>query len=505
MSQAEPNKLPPGTVVNGRYQVLAPVGHGGLGTVYQVVDTLFGRSNVFALKEQWDQSPGARKQFMREAAWLKALNHRHIPKVTEYFEWHERLYLVMEFVEGENLERKLERAGGRPLPESQVIAWILPICDALQYLHTRTPPIIHRDIKPSNIIVTPAGYPVLVDLGIAKEHAPGTNATATFVRKAGTEGYAPPEQYAAAGQSGPWSDVYAVGATLYQLLTTQIPPTAVERVALDARLVRPSDVNPTVSVATDGAVLRALAVRPQDRFQSIVELARSLSSAAPASPPLPVSAPQPIAHAPGTAHSASTAQWPAQTPRQLAPIAVHTPASVPTPAAHAAVRSRDRRATRKVPALPEVIERDDNARPGALSRPGVWGALVLVFALITALAVVGYQHFFAPLDRSMPIATVTGYYNALVGQNYNLAWQYTTSSANDQSSQGAIIANMKADDTRGGPIVSFHMSALQGDASSHVTTTVTVNRARAPGEPAVYVVYVTQYGSIWLIDSVTAS
>jgi serine/threonine protein kinase len=381
----------------------------------------------------------------------------------------------------------------------------LPICDALHYLHTRTPPIIHRDIKPSNIIVTPAGYPVLVDLGIAKEHAPGTNATATFVRKAGTEGYAPPEQYAAAGQSGPWSDVYAVGATLYHLLTTQIPPTAVERVALDARLVRPSDVNPTVSVATDGAVLRALSVRPQDRFQSIVELARSLNNAASASPPLPVSAPQPIPHAPGAAHSSSTAQWPSQTPRQLAPVSVNTPASVPTPAAQAAVRTRDRRATRKVPALPEAIERDDNARPGVLSRPGVWWAFVVVFALITALAVVSYQHFFAPLDRSTPAATVTGYYNALLAQNYNLAWQYTTSSANDQSSQGAIIANMKADDTRGGPITSFSMSAPQGDASSHVTTTVTVHRARAPGGPAVYIVSLTQYGSIWLIDSVTSS
>ncbi len=205
MSQAESQRpLPIGTVVQGRYEIVAPVGQGGLGTVYRVVDVLFGRSNVYALKEQWEQSQSARKQFEREGAWLKALSHPNIPKVLEYFEWHNRLYLIMNFVEGENLERKLLTGGQLPLPESHVLGWVLPVCDALHYLHTRTPPIIHRDVKPSNIIVTPAGHSVLVDLGIAKEHAPGANATATFVRKAGTEGYAPPEQYAAAGQSGPW-------------------------------------------------------------------------------------------------------------------------------------------------------------------------------------------------------------------------------------------------------------------------------------------------------------
>ncbi|HEX6818478.1 MAG TPA: serine/threonine-protein kinase, partial [Ktedonobacterales bacterium] len=248
--------LPLGTDVRARYRTLAIVGRGGVGTVYRVQDLHSG--GTFALKELANPTSSARKQFENEAQWLYALDHPNIPKVRAYFEWGPRVYLVMDFVEGENLEQKLARGGGRPLPEEQVLAWTLPICDALQYLHAQVPPILHRDVKPANIIVTPAGYPVLVDLGIAKEHLPGAGQTATFVKKAGTEGYAPPEQYTSAGKTGPWSDVYGMGATLYELLTGTLPPTAVERVALDSHLQHPRAINHALSVAVDEAVMRAL-------------------------------------------------------------------------------------------------------------------------------------------------------------------------------------------------------------------------------------------------------
>src|SRR5262249_59282300 len=115
-----------------------------------------------------------------------------------------------------------------------------------------------------------------VDLGIAKEHLPGANQTATFVRKAGTEGYAPPEQYSTAGQTGPWSDVYALGATMYQLLTARMPPTAVDRVAFDARLVHPRQITLLISEPINSAIYKALAVRPTDRFQTVGEFAAVL-------------------------------------------------------------------------------------------------------------------------------------------------------------------------------------------------------------------------------------
>lgn len=268
--------LPLGAVVHDRYRVVSVVGRGGVGTVYQVNDILFGKNNSYALKELIDQSEGARKQFANEAQWLEALDHRSIPKVREYFDWNDRLYLVMDYVDGENLEQKLLRTGGRPLPEDQVINWILPICDALDYLHAQRPPILHRDVKPANIIVTPSGHPVLVDLGIAKEHLPGAGQTATFVRKAGTEGYAPPEQYTTAGMTGPWSDVYGLGATMYELLTGRVPPTAVERVALDTVMSRPRQLNPSISPHVEDVVLRSIAIRPAERFQTVGDVARAL-------------------------------------------------------------------------------------------------------------------------------------------------------------------------------------------------------------------------------------
>lgn len=271
---AEPRAV--GSIVYNRYRILRVVGRGGLGTVYQVADIIYGANTIFALKELVDTNPGARKQFELESRWLRELNHDSIPKVRESFEWDNRVYLVMDFVDGENLEQYLHRTR-RPLPEAQALRWMLPICDALYYLHTRTPPLLHRDVKPANIIVTPGGHPVLVDFGIAKAHLPGKNQTVTFVRKAGTEGYAPPEQYAATGMTGPWSDVYALGATLYQLLTGRIPRTAVERITETDPMPRPSDLVPTISPMTDQAILKAMDLKPAARYQSVMEFASALT------------------------------------------------------------------------------------------------------------------------------------------------------------------------------------------------------------------------------------
>jgi serine/threonine protein kinase len=514
VSQSRPNSLPPGTVVNERYRVVGPVGHGGLGTVYQVSDILFGKSNIYALKEQWDQSDSARKQFAREGAWLKALTHHHIPKVIEYFEWHGRLYLVMDFVDGENLEQKLERAAGRPLPEAQVLAWVFPICDALQFLHTRLPPIIHRDVKPSNIIVTPAGHPVLVDLGIAKEHAPGLNATATFVRKAGTEGYAPPEQYAAAGQAGPWSDVYGLGATLYHLLTAHIPPTAVERIALDATLRHPRELNPTVSPPTDTAILRALAIRPQERFRSMAEFKQALMAAWPASPALTPPSPLPFAASPpaqitrpsdphvggGGTFAAPAMTAPADPARVAPPLSTGAPVPMPTrPRSTWTGESR----TPAHPTREANVRREQ--RGGPQVRPAVWIVSLAAIAVLMVIAIVGVMRIYAPLDRSTPSATVAGYFDALRAQDYHRAWQYMAANSKNQTSEADFARSLSDDDARLGRVISAAVGAFQQDTIGHELGTVRVVRAGAPDAPITYSVVLTQYGDLWLIDSISGT
>ena len=544
MSQADPTPLPPGTLVQNRYRVIGAVGHGGLGTVYQVADVLFGKSNIYALKEQWDQSESAKKQFQREGEWLKGLSHPSIPKVLDYFEWERRNYLLMEYVEGENLEHKLERAG-RPLPEAQVIGWVLPVCDALSYLHQRVPPIIHRDVKPSNIIVTPSGHSVLVDLGIAKEHGPQGKTTATFVRKAGTEGYAAPEQYSDNGQTGPWSDVYGLGATLYHLLTAQIPPTAVDRVALDVRLRLPRECNPAISATTEMAILRALAIRPQDRFQTLADFKRALpaptslplasrarmsgplvpgasrlpgptwpstpgmTSPVPALPiltpaPLPLPMPGPISP-PGGSGALRTP--PPFAPASAAPMPVRSSWTPPTRRPEV-VRSRGRpkpvktvrRAAHATAVSPDGSS-DRGERPRLLANPVWWGAGLALVVLLFAAGIFATLQFFTPPDRSSPTNTVNGYFAALHNQDYNRAWEYMTASQHGNSAESAFISTAQTDDTRYGTVVSAHISALTQDSSGQQTATISVVRARAPDTPLIYSATLNQYSGLWLIDS----
>ncbi len=277
MAVNRPPTLRVGTTVNNHYTIISVVGQGGLGTVYQVRDDQSRLPTVYALKETFDLSEGARQQFEQEARWLATLNHPNIPHVHEYFPWNNRLYLVMDFIAGENLEYKLIHNRQRPLPELDVLRWIQPICNALAYLHQQNPPIIHRDVKPANIIVTRDGRVALVDLGIAKELIEGDTRTATFIRKAGTEGYAPPEQYAGKGSTGPQSDIYSLGATMYHLLTGQVPASAVERAALDSQLIAPRKLNPMLLPEVEQIIMRALAIRPSDRFASMRDMEAAIS------------------------------------------------------------------------------------------------------------------------------------------------------------------------------------------------------------------------------------
>ncbi len=165
--------LATGSLLSGRYQIVQLLGKGGFGAVYKALDERFQGQRVVAIKEMSDaqvnpsEKAKALQDFRREADLLVSLNHPNLPIVSDFFEEGGKAYLVMEFIEGETLEKKQEEAGG-PLDEALVMGWALQLCNVLHYLHTRPRPIIFRDMKPSNVMVTSEREIKLIDFGIAR-------------------------------------------------------------------------------------------------------------------------------------------------------------------------------------------------------------------------------------------------------------------------------------------------------------------------------------------------
>jgi len=220
---------------------------------------------------------GARDQFRREAQVLATLRHPGLPRVIDHFEERGHAYLVMDFVEGESLAERLVRLKGKPLPERLVVGWAEQLLEALEYCHRHN--VIHRDIKPHNVIVTPDGRVMLVDFGLVKLYDPSQPGTATVVRGMGTPEYTPPEQYDApgAGHTDARSDIYALGATLYHLVTGQTPPTVTQRMANPRGFRRPRQVNAKVSPEMESVILKAVEIPLDRRFQSAAEMRAALA------------------------------------------------------------------------------------------------------------------------------------------------------------------------------------------------------------------------------------
>ncbi len=277
--------LQPGNTLQGNYRILGRLGQGGMGTVYLAEHVrLPGRR--FAVKEflaDPNASPAEiealRRQFFTEAATLATLDHPNLTRVSDYFSEGGNEYLVMDYVEGEDLHKALERhraVYGRPLPEKPVRVWAAQVLDALAYLLSRQPPLVHRDIKPANIILSREGRIKLVDFGLVKLVDPNNLRTATMLRM-GSPAYAPIEQFGlGAGHTDARSDVYALGATLYHLLTGVPPPTAPDRVANPRLLLPPRAWQPELSMGIEAVVLRAMALRPEDRFASATAMRAAL-------------------------------------------------------------------------------------------------------------------------------------------------------------------------------------------------------------------------------------
>lgn len=279
-----PQPLKNGEILRDRYKIREQIGQGGTGSIYLADDTrLEGR--LCAIKEvehnqtlPTDVLKQAREQFFREASVLARLDHPNLPKVSDFFSDGPRDYLVMDFVPGMDLrERMLQARRERVfLSEKEVIRWAVQIADALNYLHHQEPPIIHRDIKPSNLKITPSGVIKLVDFGLVKILAPD-EVTITIIQGQGTALYTPLEQYGGDdAHTEARADIFSFGATLYHLLTNE-PPAEARKRFLDTRsLVRPREINPSLSPHLEKAVLWAMSLHPDDRPQTVIEFRDAL-------------------------------------------------------------------------------------------------------------------------------------------------------------------------------------------------------------------------------------
>ncbi len=263
---------------NNRYRIDGALGQGGMGAVYRAWHT--GLEIPIAIKEMVPQ-PGLppemlkqlRAQFKREANILARLSHSHLVHVMDSFEEGDNAYLVMELVSGDSMAARIRERGA--IPEAVVMQWAQQLLDALAYCHGQG--IIHRDIKPHNIIIRSDERAVLVDFGLVKLWDPHDPYTKTVMRGMGTPEYAPPEQYDAdAGHTDARSDLYSLGATLYHALAGQAPPTATTRIVNPQALMPVHVIGPMVQPYVEQALIRAMELRPIDRFQSAQEMSAAL-------------------------------------------------------------------------------------------------------------------------------------------------------------------------------------------------------------------------------------
>ncbi|HHP7230810.1 MAG TPA: serine/threonine protein kinase [Xenococcaceae cyanobacterium] len=269
------------SLADGEYQITRLLGQGGFGITYQCLDTKLNRP--VALKEffpegcwregttvisagRWNTSnyTSAKQKFLQEGQNLGKFNHPGIVKVFYYFEENNTAYMVMEYLRGRTLAKLLKLRGGRLKPQ-EALAYIEKVGQALSILHQTQ--FLHRDIKPDNIMMAEDGRIVLIDFGAAKEFKNQTNDRLTVML---TPGYAPLEQYGQALPYGTFTDIYALGATLYHLLTGKVPTSAVERAA-GVELPSLRKLVPEISPHIDQAVMKAMMLDTAKRVQSVTE------------------------------------------------------------------------------------------------------------------------------------------------------------------------------------------------------------------------------------------
>ncbi len=284
--------LAPDTLIHGRYRIIRAIGKGGMGAVYEAFDLRL--QSPVALKQMVVEGEQLSRAFAREAQLLASLRHQALPRVIDHFVDDQGQFLVMEFIPGEDLATLLQKQGA-PFPVDQVLAWADTLLDVLSYLHAQQPPVIHRDIKPQNMKRTPRGEIILLDFGLAKGAAATQTRSMTGSVFGYTPQYAPLEQIKGVGTE-PRSDLYALAATLYHLITGTPPPDALTRAAAvvtrDPDPLEPAHhLNPGVPHDVSAILNQALALDPTARFANADAMRRALRQARGLSALPPVSDP----------------------------------------------------------------------------------------------------------------------------------------------------------------------------------------------------------------------
>ncbi len=256
-----------GTVIDDKYEILKQIGQGGMSVVYLAMDKRLNKQ--WAVKEIKKQANGKNDEviissLLAEANLMKRLDHPALPRIVDIIDNWQTIYVIMDYIEGESLDKILQEYGAQP--QELVLEWGKQLCDALQYLHSQKPPIIYRDMKPANIMLKPEGNLKVIDFGIAREYKEKNLADTTVL---GTRGYAPPEQHGSR-QTDARSDIYALGMTMHHLLTGADPRPA------DYMYVPIRQWNHELSGGLERIIDKCTALDPEDRYQNCNELMYAL-------------------------------------------------------------------------------------------------------------------------------------------------------------------------------------------------------------------------------------
>jgi serine/threonine protein kinase len=271
--------LPAGQVINNRYRIRSTLGQSRQEVVYSAWD--ISLNSPVAIQEILNTSPECIQEFGYEARRLANLRHPGLPYVVDHFNLAgQGQYLILEYVDGKDLQSLINRSGNG-LPWAQVVSWFGQVGESLAYLHSQTPPIIHREVKPANVKIIPSGQAMLVGNGIARSSDPGRRAT--FVPGSGSVAFLSPEFFS--NNADVRSDIYSLGATLYVTLTGRMPLESLKRQA-GQTLIPPRQINPAIPPGIEQAVLKAMQLAPEGRFQSVREMLAALGIASGAGYPV---------------------------------------------------------------------------------------------------------------------------------------------------------------------------------------------------------------------------